>query len=324
MNTPQLGDYAKQANDTIHAAHKSLDTEDLLDLYFNERVGYLFMLLFKKLNWKPNHVTTLSMGVGFCGGILMLPENIYLNILGMLLIVLSIILDATDGQLARLTHQTSELGRFLDGFSTFTWAAPAYICLGIRAINDPIIPFTNGTAWGFWVFLLVVPSGIFGMLLQCTVADYYRNAHLYFLNPEKSELTLSGDVKRELDALPDDALFLRRWYLAIYYAYTKIQEALSPNFVKLIDAINESGALTDTLRKDYLDRSKKYIQLTNIITINTRTIVLFACVSLNIPAVYFVADLFLFGIVLLLTINRYEKIAKQTYALHFADTIKQD
>lgn len=310
----------QQVKDEINSAHKSLDTEDLIDRYFNEQVGYLFMRGFKKLNWKPNYVTFLSMGVGFCGGVLLLPEHIYLNILGILFIILSIILDATDGQLARLTHQTSELGRFLDGMSTFTWSAPAYICLGIRAINDPIIPFTSNTVcWGGWIFLLVVPSGVFGMLLQCTIADYYRNAHLYFINPQKSELTSSASVKKELDDLPADAFFLKKWYLAIYCAYTKVQEAFSPNFVKLINAVNEKGELTDALRKDYLDRSKKYIQLTNVITINSRTIVLFACTLLNIPAVYFVADLFLFGIVLLVTVNRYEKIAKETYNLHFAN-----
>lgn len=317
MNNTPLDNMVKKAKEDIVSAHKSADTEDLIDRYFNEPIGYFFMRFFKKINWKPNMVTVLSMIIGFIGAICFLPNSFYHNIAGIILIMLSIILDATDGQLARLTHQTSELGRFLDGVSTFTWAAPAYIVLGIRAASTPVIPFSNGEVWGCWVFILVVLSGIFGMLLQCTMADYYRNAHLFFIDSSHSELTRSENVKKQIADLPENAIIFQKWYLAIYYVYTMVQEKLSPKFIKLLDAVTALDDIPYELRRDYLDRSKKHIQLTNVITINSRVIVLFICTLLNIPAVYFIADLFLFGIVLLITINRYEKIADETYDLHF-------
>lgn len=293
----------------IRTAYKSGDTEEFFDKIFTKPLGYLWARFFMKIGWTPNMVTICSMVIGFCGGCLFYFESFKWNLIGVLLVIWANIYDSTDGQIARLTGNKSQLGRILDALSTSVWYVAIYLALGFRLMDDPI-PFLNGPLWGGWIWPLIVVSAFAGHQVQCMMADYFPNIHLFFLkNRHGSELDRSSDLARQREALPKEARFNRFW-LYCYGLYTSLQESFTPMTQKLFHAIDLNGGVTEEeVRQDYLTRSRRYVQWTNILTFNTRAYTLFACLLIGIPVWYFPIELLLFGCMLLFMVNRYESIA---------------
>ena len=87
----------KEAVNDIRSSRKSEETEDFLDIVFTEPVGYFFTRLFINIGFTPNMVSLLSLVIGVVGGVFFYPKDFALNLVGVLLEILSIILDATDG-----------------------------------------------------------------------------------------------------------------------------------------------------------------------------------------------------------------------------------
>ena len=296
----------------LRSAYKSVETEEYFDRIFTKPLGYLWAKLFMRLNWTPNMVTILSMALGFAGGWMLYPEKLSWNIAGILLVILADILDSTDGQMARLTGKSSELGRILDGLSTGAWYVAIYSALSFRLMRTSI-PFTS-VQWGWWIWVPVAISGLGGHFLQCLMADYYRTIHLFFLRKkETGELSRSADVKRKNAEMPRNTdAFVRLFYFGYYY-YTRLQELLSPSFQRMMTGIEKKyGAeIPDEVSEDYLRASRRYVQLTNILTFNARAYTLFLLVLLNIPIWYFPIEIFLFGALLLYMLLCYRRICRE-------------
>lgn len=81
--------------------------------------------------------------------------------------------------MARLTGQKTLVGRMLDGFSGDVWFAAIYIAIALRLMNDTV-PGTD-VRWGIWIWALVAVAGLCCHSPQSSLADYYRQIHLYFL-----------------------------------------------------------------------------------------------------------------------------------------------
>ncbi len=296
----------------IKSAYKSEDTEEFFDRIFTKPLGYLWARFFIHIGWTPNMVTILSMGIGFVGGLLFYPENFIINLIGVLLIVWANILDSTDGQMARLTGIKSTLGRILDALSTSVWYVAIYISLCLRLMNDPI-PFTGGKPWSGWIWIIAIVCALFGHERQCMMADYFRNIHLFFLkNKNGSELDSSREIARLRASLPWKGARFQKTYLFFYGIYTYIQELTTPNFQRLMAGIKETGCeASPAVRNEYLEKSRKYIQLTNILTFNARAYTLFGCLLIGAPILIFPIELFLFGFLQSYMIRHYEQISAE-------------
>lgn len=307
-----IRDSIQRMRTDIKSAYKSEDTEEFFDRIFTKPLGYLWARFFIHIGWTPNMVTFLSMGIGFVGGMLFYPENFLINLIGVLLVVWANILDSTDGQMARLTGNKSTLGRILDALSTSVWYLAIYVSLCLRIMNDPI-PFMGGRTWGIWIWIIAVISAVFGHERQCMMADYYRNIHLFFLkNKHGSELDSSREIARQRQSLPWKGARFQKTYLFFYGIYTYIQELTTPNFQRLLNGIRETGnEANDAVRNDYLERSRQYIQLTNILTFNARAYTLFGCLLIGLPILIFPIELIVFGFMHSYMIRKYEIIAQE-------------
>ncbi len=307
----------KRMRSDIRSAYKSEDTEEFFDRIFTKPLGYLWARLFMRLRWTPNMVTLLSMAIGFAGGWLFYPESFTLNLIGVLLVIWANILDSTDGQLARLTGNKSTLGRILDALSTGVWYVAIDCALCLR-LMPKAIPFSGGRPWGGLIWLVVVICEFAGHQRQCMLADYYRNIHLFFLrNKNGSELDRSRDIARARARLPWKGARFQKLYLYFYGLYTRLQELSTPSFQRLFKAIEENGGEVDeAVRQDYLAQSRKYIQLTNILTFNTRAYTLFLLVLLGAPILFFPIELFVFGGLMLYMRGKYETIAENVLYAH--------
>ena len=131
MNLKEL---KQQYNESL----KSMDTEETIDLWFYRPLGFAWAVLFSKLGIKPNAVTIASIFLGVAGGILLYfgaSPLIWLNYVGIFLIIWANTYDSADGQLARLTKQYSQIGRILDGVSGDFWAFAIYFALVFRELH---------------------------------------------------------------------------------------------------------------------------------------------------------------------------------------------
>ena len=294
----------------VPASYKSIETEEPFDKIFTKPLGYLFTRFFIHIKWTPNMVTILSMFIGVIGGIMFYPEHFGWNLFGVLLVIFANILDSTDGQMARLTGMKTALGRVLDGTSSTLWYIAMYCAVCCRVQDDPI-PFLNGPTWGWIIWAIAVVCGLLGHAQQCTMADRYRNIHLFFLkNKHGDELHRSEDITRQRLALPKEGALVQKVMLFIDGIFTFSQEKITPTFQKVYNGYLAADEETrEGIRQDYLAGSRKYIQLTNVLTFNARAYLFFALVLLGVPLLYFPLEFIGFGGLKIYTQRSYEALA---------------
>ena len=284
------------------ASLKSRDTEEKIDIWFYRPIGLRIAKACAKLNITPNTVTITSIYIGVVAGILFYWDILWVNVIGMILLVFANSLDSADGQLARLTNNKSRFGRILDGIAGDFWFGAIAIALSLRLMH---------AGWSPAVWILAVVSGL-SHVIQSAMADYYRNLYLYFLKGDSgSEFDNSKEVEKQIN----DFTGIRRFAMKTYHNYTKIQESASPQLQKFLHKLRtEPGFMTPELRSGFLVANKPLMKYTNIIQFNTRVIFLFVWLFIGQPWVYFLFDIFILNPIMLYLINRQETYCRKTLA----------
>ncbi|MBO4873246.1 MAG: CDP-alcohol phosphatidyltransferase family protein [Lachnospiraceae bacterium] len=298
--------------DEIKASGKSEDTDDPVDVIVYNPISIRLAHLFIRWGWSANAVTCLSFLFGVSGSVFFYPQNRWLNLLGICFEVIALILDFCDGQIARLTHTSSQLGRVLDGTVDITNFLAVYIAIGCRMMNETI-PFTDEIPWSFYIWPLLIVT-MLCHASQARMADYYRGLHLFFLNGRNSSnMTRAKILKSELAAQKGSPLY-ERVYRFFYLIYTSDQEKYTPRAQRLLNALEEKGGtVSDELAEAYITQSRRYIQLTNTLTYHIRACTLFVLLMLRLHAFYFPLVIIVLEVVKWFMIARYEKIAKNVY-----------
>lgn len=310
----------KSFRELLRASFKSEDTEEWLDVHFTRPIGLAFALVWKRLGVHPNAVTILSFFLGAGAGWMFWHDDLVHNIGGVVLLMLANFCDSTDGQLARITGQKTLLGRILDGFSSDVWFVAIYFALAFRLAGRDI-PFTN-VHWGIGIFIVCAFAGLVCHARQCALADYYRQIHLYFLlGKDGSELADSKEqwaVYRSIPRRPAN------WFLLVYhYNYAKYcagQARRTPAFQRFFAKVKAKwpaeGTIPQTLRDDFRRGSKPLMKYTNILTFNTRAIVLYLSCLFDVPYVYPLFEIVVMSALCHHMWSRHEALCSQLEAKH--------
>jgi hypothetical protein len=294
-------------NSKLQASLKSLDTEEWLDLKFYRPVGYRWAMFFHRLGVKPNAVTIASIFLGVAAGVMFYFDDIVMNIIGMCLLVWANMYDSADGQLARLTNQKSELGRILDGVSGDLWFISIYVAICLRLSPD--------MGWRIW--LLAAVAGMCHSK-QAAMADYYRNIHLFFLKGKSgSELDNSVQQREIFKSLKWGSRdWFRKLYLWFYVNYTSSQENLSASFQSFFKLVKEryGNSVPQALRDRFREGSLPLMKYTNMLSFNTRVIVLFISLLVGLPWIYFLFELIVLNAMLIYMVGTHEKLCRKLTA----------
>jgi hypothetical protein len=288
---------------------KSMDTEEHIDLFFYRPIGYMWACLAKRLGVTPNAITIASIFLGIGAGVMFFYPDMWMNVIGMLLLVWANSFDSADGQLARMTKQYSRLGRILDGLSGDFWFAAIYIAICLR--ENVTSDFFSAHTWVIWVVAVVT-----GMChaKQAAAADYYRQFHLYFLKGEEgSELESTGELRKRLADLSWSRNFWQKITLYFYTNYTANQEALTPRMQELRAELRRrfpSGVASQAFRDAFREKSLPLMKFTNILSFNWRVIALFTALFLRMPWLYFAFELTVLNSLLVYMIVRHERICR--------------
>lgn len=289
---------------TFHSTLKSSDTEEWLDILFYRRVGYLVALMAGRLRVSPNQITVVSILLGVASGPLFFVQEIRTNLIGAALLVLANVLDSADGQLARMTGRMSRLGRWLDGLCGQLWFTSIYVFLGFRMLDD---------GFPVWAGVFIVLAG-WCHAKQASMADYYRNLHLMFLNGnEQAEFDRARFRESCYRASSWRANPPGTFFLWSYWRYTLSQEKSTPSLQRFHQAIHEryGGAPPAGLRDAFLRESRPLMKYTNILTFNTRAVVLILAVLVDQAWLYFLFELTVLNLILWFMVRRHEGICRR-------------
>ena len=274
----------------LKLSFKSEDTEEWLDVHFTRPIGLAFALLWNKFDIHPNVITILSIFLGLGAGWMFHYTDLWSNVCGVLLLMFANFCDSTDGQMARLTGKKTLIGRMLDGFSGDLWFFAIYLGIVIR-LWPQNIPFTD-IQWGVWGFLLCALAGFGFHSKQSSLADYYRQIHLFFLlGKEGSELDNYQQQRQIYENLPKGDLLARTFYYN-YANYCKSQEQRTPHFQRFFSQWKQQPS--ETVRQQLLAGSRSLMKYTNLLTFNARAITIYVTCLLDCPWVYPLVELTVF------------------------------
>ena len=305
-------------NEKIYQSMKSVETEDWLDLHVIRPLCYYCAKGFAYFDIHPNTVTILSMFIGAGSCVFFAHGSYYyegaiglaLNLLAILLLMVADILDCTDGQLARMTGKKSKVGRILDGLAGFVWFTPIYLGMAWRFYQHHSLEFgwlgisdtpQNALIATTVVFVLGLMSGFLGIAAQQRLADYYIQVHLFFLKGEKgSELDSSVRQQEIYDQMDEKTPKYEKIFQKSYIDYTKKQEDVTPQFQRLMKSIREkygsSDQLPQNIREEIHRESLALMPWNGLLTFNFRSFWLFVFILIDLPAEFFIFEIFAMGL----------------------------
>lgn len=295
----------QQYRDTL----KSSDTEEWFDLVFYRPIGFAWAVLAKKLHITPNAITIASIFLGLGAGVMFYFPNFWYNIIGALLLIWANSFDSADGQLARMTHQYSRIGRILDGVSGDIWFFAIYVAICLR--ENVTSEFFSQHHWVIWVIAVV--TGVCHAT-QAAMADYYRQFHLFFLKgKEGSELDTAAQLWPKFHALSWTRDFPQKVSLMFYTNYTTGQEKRTPWMQRLrqVLAARFGETAPASFREAFRKASLPLMKYTNILSFNTRCFALLAAILIfRMPWLYFAFELTVLNVLLIYMMGRHEKICR--------------
>lgn len=297
----------------IEATYKSADTEEFLDRLFYRKVGYGMAIAAKAVGLTPNNVTFISVIFGVVAGHLFFYQNTIINLIGVLTLITAEAMDGADGQLARLTNTFSRYGRIFDGVAGNLWFISIYIHMSARFVVE------GGTGW---IFLIALISGT-SHSFQSAMADFYRIFYLYFVQGKNKDIDDLNEVKETYAKLSWFKSLFKKFLLRVYINYKRQQNLLAKNVRSLYEFVEQSfNSITPSwLSEEYRRLNKPMIKYQNILTTNTRMIVLFITIFLGNVLHYFLFELIILNLLLVYFVIREEKI--HSYLLKYAKSNKE-
>lgn len=291
----------------IESTYKSKDTEEFLDRLFYRKVGYGMAVAAKTMGLSPNFITFVSVFFGVGAGHLFFYQNVTLNLIGVLLLITAEAMDGADGQLARLTNTYSRYGRIFDGFTGNLWFLSIYIHMSARFIIEGGTPF---------IFLIAVISGL-SHSFQSAMADFYRIFYLYFVEGSGKDIDDLSEVKDSYSKLKWLKNPFKKLLLRVYINYLRQQYLLAKSVRKVYNFLEEkfNGISPHWFKGEYRTMNKPMIKYQNILTTNTRMIVLFIALFWGNILHYFLFELIVLNILLVYFVIKEENIHK--YLLRF-------
>ncbi|MDR1601710.1 MAG: CDP-alcohol phosphatidyltransferase family protein [Tannerella sp.] len=283
----------------FEASLKSVETENVVDLYFYRPIGFQIARILQNTGITPNMITAFSIFVGAGAGVMFAFDSLIFSLTGILLLIFANILDCVDGQLARMTGIKSEIGRILDGVAGDIWFLTIYVCLAWRLTN------MYHTAW---FFLPALISGL-SHLLQANITDYYKTVHLFFVSREKGlEFHNLEQVRHKMKTVKGS---FQKFFFALYKAYTGLQENVTPALQQLLKDIRTKYGedVPDNIRLEFRQKSRELMKCCiDFLTFNGRTVILFVVVLTGHIWVYFIYEAVILNIVLIIGIHKHEKM----------------
>jgi len=279
--------------------------EEVLDRFLYRPIGFRLALAFKKINFTPNNITILSIFVGMGGAICFGFEDFWINFVGCCLFIMANFLDCADGQLARLTSQTSRIGRILDGMAGDIWFLLMYVCLALRGM------FCYD--WDAWIYIPIVLSAL-SHSKQASMSDFYKNVHLYFIKrTHGGEVDDLNEVMKEYEQYSWATSPIKKLLLNLYISYTKEQANISPEFNEYRRIVKEhfENVPPEDLVEEWCVKNRNNLYYVHLLSFSFRTLFLFIFVLSGYWYLYLAFEIGILNIILVLLVKNYKRALQE-------------
>lgn len=245
-------------------ASKGPVVEEWADRRFFRPLGWRVATALLPTRISADAVTLASLVLGVLAGHLFWYRSAWINAGGVLLFVLSDVLDSVDGQLARLRGTSTRMGRVLDGLADSGRFVSLYGHLAARLYS---------TGWGFggwggWGGVVLAIVALFSHAYQAAAVDFIRQAYLHFAVGAGGEL----DVPERAAVSGTESRWGRisSW---LYGDYTRRQAWLFPRTTALARAY-AGRAVPESLRRSWTVRQRWVVRGCAWIAQNIRFVLL--------------------------------------------------
>ena len=228
-------------------AFKSVEIEDLSDVYFFRPAGWVVARGAQKLALTPTALTVIGILIGVGGGALLFNDR--LGLIAFAILILHGVVDSADGQLARMTGRVSDFGRVLDGVSGYVTHVAIYLAIAMGLVHRGAPRSTYG-----WMLLAGIATAIHAGLYE-----YHRNAY--------ASIVTEGQLPAH--HLPK----IRAPFASLFSLYTTAQRWLIGPHIEVEATIRDAaagGTVPEELRTRYRSCFRSLARALNFLGDNTR------------------------------------------------------
>ena len=240
-------------------------------------VAHALVVRLARWGVSPNAVSIVGfvLGAGAAAFYLRYPDGPVYVLLGFALMLGWHVMDGADGQLARLTGQTSEIGKALDGLCDHGTFVLVYLALGVSAAH-----VQGGWVW-IWVVLAAASHAV-----QATTYEAQRYAYDYWVQGKlTARIPTPDEFREEMRGARGTAWMLGKLHLL----YLSVQHRSGKGQAPLRDALEaerRASGGADRVARLYHETEIGVTRLWNLLCSNYRTVAI-AAACLAGSAVYF-------------------------------------
>lgn len=185
-------------------AFKSVEIEELTDVYFFRPAGSLVARGARFLGLSPMGLTIVGALVGTAGGALLYVER--LGLLAFAVLILHGIIDSADGQLARMTGQVTDLGRALDAAGGYVTHVAIFLAIGANLLHR---------GWSASIVLWMLLAGV-ATAIHAQMYVYHRDAYIALVTKWVAPGAPPTNVPRLIGWLSRAYLELQGWFIGLH------------------------------------------------------------------------------------------------------------
>lgn len=229
-------------------AFKAYEIEEIVDIYFFRRAGLVVARAARAVHMTPNQVTVAAGVIGAAGGALLYdPAYAFTGFLGL---VAYGIFDSADGQLARLTGRTSELGRVLDGVAGYATHIAIYVAIVAGVLHR---------GGGRGILVLGIAAALC-TIAQAQMYDYHRTLY--------ARVVVNGKRPQEVDPVRIGGALGRLW--SVYLAMQRALVGPHVDVERVLVARSVNGAVLERDRASYRSTFYSIVRGWNLLGDNGR------------------------------------------------------
>jgi len=199
------------------ATLKPQETEEPINQYFNRPVAFLVVKLFHRFNGSPNFVTMFSMVFGVSSGYFFSLGRLPFTVYGAVLLEFMIIFDCADGQLARISGNSSLFGKTLDALADIATHFSIFYGVAFALFRD---------AGSYVPFVLAVLSQL-SMYLHITLYDHFKNVFINVTKPGYVDrVETLREMRKRLNLDDENTCRLKKLPATLYYLFYRFENML--------------------------------------------------------------------------------------------------
>jgi phosphatidylserine synthase len=254
-----------QSNFAQRLAFKSVEIEELADVYFFRPAGSLIARGARAIGITPTGLTIVGTLIGIAGGAFLYDER--LGFVAFAFLILHSIVDSADGQLARMTGRVTELGRVLDGLSGYATHVAIYLAIATGLVH-------RGASLSviFWMVLAGMAT-----VIHAGMYDYHRNAYTSVVVDARVPGYVASRVPAPISWLFAVYLRIQRWLVG---SHTEVEAILAARAV--------ATRVSEVDRERYRKIFYPLVRGWNFLGDNTRFFAIGICVCLHRIDLFFI------------------------------------